>query len=170
LAGVKEDEVTSERFDGRGRLIIPEPKGPVRQMRIGEELIVEEVYCPNGHDVMDRDHPMSGRPGIRIAFRDPRGEAGLLVLSPVLGCLDKLTLEGELVLGERLEAMCPDCGIPLPVLTACPCEWGGVINVLFLHPDRDINNSIGFCNVVGCPNSSVTRSGEVIRAVRLEGW
>ena len=162
--------MSADRFDSHGRLIIPEPKGPTRDLRAGEELIVGEAYCPNGHNVVDASHPVGGRPGIKVAFRDPRGVEGLVVLSPVLGCLDKAVVRGRLVKGDALDVSCPECGVPLPVLTSCQCSSGGAINVLFLHPNRDIGNSIGFCNVVGCPNSSFTRSGEVIRSVRLEGW
>jgi hypothetical protein len=162
--------VTGRRFDHRGRLVIPEPTGPTRQLRAGEELVVHEAYCPQAHNVVDEGYTVGGRPGIKVAFRDPRGEEGLLVLSPVLGRLDKLVLKGRLTAGERLELLCPECGELLPVLTSCTCPSGGIINVLFMRPDLDINNSIGVCNVVGCPNSSFVHSGEVIRAARLESW
>ncbi len=162
--------MTGRRFDERGRLIIPEPTGPTRELEAGEELVVTEAYCPAGHNVVDDDYTVGERPGIKVAFRDPRGQEGLVVLSPVLGRLDKLVLKGRLVPGEKLELLCPDCGAPLPVLTSCQCSARGAIRVLFLHPDCDINNSIGFCNVVGCPNSSFVRSGEVIRASRLDSW
>jgi hypothetical protein len=167
---LKEDAVTGRRFDDRGRLIIPEPTGPGRELREGEELTVREAYCSQGHNVVDERYTVGGRPGIKVAFRDPRGAEGLVVLSPVLGRLDKLVLKGRLIGGEKLELRCPECGQLLPVLTSCTCTSGGIINVLFLRPDCDINNSIGICNVVGCPNSSFVRSGEVIRSARLESW
>lgn len=162
--------MSSRRFDHRGRLIIPEPTGPTRELRAGEELVVDQAYCAQAHNVVDEQYTVGGRPGIKVAFRDPRGDEGVVVLSPVLGRLDKLVLKGRLIAGEKLALLCPECGELLPVLTSCTCGSRGIINVLFMRPDGDINNSIGVCNVVGCPNSSFVRSGEVIRAARLESW
>ncbi len=160
-----------EIFDKDGRLRIPSPEEwPVAKGLIRNAVTVDRAFCPQGHDLVDPERPIGGSPGIRVGFRRPNGEVGEVVLSPTLGCFDKLVLSSRLVEGEALQLFCPVCLAPLPILMECHCTDGAVVNMLYLSRDNDPYHSIAFCNVVGCHNSSLIRAGEVIRAARLGAW
>jgi len=160
-----------EIFDREGKLRIPDAEMWDRvKDQIKKAVTVTEVFCPRGHDLIDPEHPVRGLPGIKLRFRRPRGEYGMLILSPTLGCNDKLVLSGKLVEGELLDLSCPVCMVSLPILSDCDCTNKGVVNLLYLTKDNNPYDAIGVCNVVGCPNSSLIRSGDVVRAARLGRW
>jgi len=130
---------------------------------------VTRVYCPRGHNLLDICNTVDGLAGIRLVFRRPNGESGELVLSPTLGCFERLVLSGALVDGEKVEVSCPECGAELDRLGTCDClppEKGGPgqLFLLYLTPENTAEEAIMICNVVGCHNSSIRHAGDHIHA------
>ena len=130
---------------------------------------VTRVYCPQGHNLLDICTTVNGMAGIRLGFQRPNGERGILVLSPTLGCFDRVILGGDLVDGERVRVFCPECEVEMDRLGRCDCrpaEHGepGDLYLLYLSLDRSAAEAIVICNVVGCHNSSIRHAGDHIRA------
>lgn len=163
--------MTESIYDKDGRLRIPSPEEwRTTKEAVRDAVTVHAAYCPQGHDLIDPTRRIREVPGIRLGFRRPDGEVGEVVLSPTLGCFDKIALSSRLVDGEDLQLFCPVCHTPLPILMECHCQAGAVVNMLYLTRENDPYNAIAFCNVVGCHNSSLIRSGDVVRAARLGEW
>jgi len=156
-----------DRFNEDGRLIVPiveyekkkEDKDEIR-------FVVTEAYCPNGCNLIDKEHIINGYPGIRLKFKSP-GVEGEFVISAIEGDFDKIILSGELIYGVKDELYCPHCGVILQKLANCNCRPDADLVVIGLTPKLDFNNAVAFCNVTGCKNGAFIKSGEVIRHIRL---
>ncbi|MFH1717108.1 MAG: hypothetical protein ABIF19_07140 [Planctomycetota bacterium] len=160
-----------ERFSKDGRLIIPLEQRKIGTKETDEErvrYVVTEAYCPNGCNIVDREHEINGAPGLRMKFRRP-GMEGEFVISAVQGDFDKIILSGELEKGMKDELYCPHCGVMFKKLINCSCKADADMIVIGLTPKLDFNNSISFCNVTGCVNGTTVASGEVIRHIQLGG-
>lgn len=159
-----------ERFDKKGRLIIPDLKKLGAAKKVGvivekEKLHVTHAYCPEGHALItDGSHMFSGRPGIRLLVRGKRLEQ-VITLSPFQGDFAK-AYEQEFEDGEVLKVMCPLCETPLPVLAPCGCTPGSHWVVMFLRQEQDYNDAVGICNAWGCPCSFIRLSGEILTEYR----
>ncbi len=156
-----------DRFTEDGRWIIPinefpEPNKPEDDVR----FLITEAYCPNGCNIMDEDHKIGGKPGLRIKYSRP-GMEGEFVLSAIEGDFNKIMLSGELEHGVRDDLFCPHCGVKFATLVNCNCHTGANLILIGLTPKLDINNAITFCDVTGCGNGSFILSGEVLRHLRL---
>jgi hypothetical protein len=149
-------------FNDKGRLNIPEVKHDDSKS-IKAEVVVNAVYCPNGHNLISVDHEVSGFPGIEVRFSGRRSGQGLLSLSALFGDTSYCVLEGSVDPDEPLDLSCPHCGVSLDVLASCPCSDDAVTVMAYLYPRKDPHQAIAFCNVLSCPNSAVIRSGEAIR-------
>jgi hypothetical protein len=130
---------------------------------------VTRAFCPNGHNLLDVCSTINDMAGVKFAFIDARGERGLLVLSPTLGCFDKLVLEGRLVEEEKIQLACPECGAGLDVLGPCDCRPAtaavrGDLCMIYLTEEHSPEEAIVICNLVGCHNSSIRHAGEYIQA------
>ncbi len=130
---------------------------------------VTRVFCPEGHNLLDICYSINGLAGIKLKFRCRDGAEGLVVLSPSLGCFDRLVLAGELVDGEKVDLICPHCDIPLPKKGLCGCRdstgiESGDLCLLYLSRDMSVDEAIAICNVVGCHNSSLRHAGEYLHA------
>jgi hypothetical protein len=123
------------------------------------------VFCSKGHNLVSPEETLHGQAGIRLAFVRPNGEEGLVVISTRLGDITKHTLKGELVRGERVALSCPVCNAALPVLAQCDRCHTGDMCVLFASEKLSIEDSVAFCNVVGCPNAMLIHSDTIIRAL-----
>ncbi len=158
--------MTGKMFDSSGRLNIPEPSRPHEEVAIKAPVVVNAVYCPEGHNLVDVNRIVSGFPAIVVSFEDKKGGQGLLAVSPVLGDTAYLSVEGEVNPDEPLIFSCPHCGVRLDVLSNCSCREDAVTVLAYLYPRRDPHQAIAFCNVLSCPDSAVIRSGEAIRLVK----
>jgi hypothetical protein len=127
--------------------------------------MVDQVYCTNGHSLIDKEHLIHGYPGIRLSFKSPHGE-GEVVISALAGDLSKMTISGELEPGKRHDLSCPHCHVPLPVLMPCGCKRDGRLVVIGLTPQLNFNNAITLCDVAGCTNAALVSCGEIIRHKR----
>lgn len=159
-----------ERFDKKGRLIIPDLQKLGAAKNIGvivekEKLHVTCAYCPKGHPLItDGSRTISGRPGIRLWVRGKHFEQ-LVTLSPFQGDFAKF-YEKEFEDGEVLDVMCPLCYAPLPVLAPCGCTSDSHWVVMFLRQEQDYNDAVGICNAWGCPCSFIRLSGEILTEYR----
>jgi hypothetical protein len=156
----------SAGYDSNGRLIVPVSNFKNEASISRQRFLVTEVYCANGHNLIDAENPINSYPGIRLKFRRA-GNEGLFVISALEGEFDKIILSGKLETGLRFDLHCPVCNVRFPVLTTCHCQEQGQLVVLGLTPDLDFNNSIAFCNVAGCDNGIFIKSGIVLRHARL---
>ena len=113
-----------ERFSKDGKLIIPlgqRKKGTKAMEEEKVRYVVTEAYCPNGCNIIDKEHEINGVSGLRIKFKRP-GMEGELVLSAIEGDFDKVILSGELEDGVKDELYCPQCGVMFKKLVNCSCK------------------------------------------------
>ena len=94
---------------------------------------------------------------------------GRFALSAIEGDFDRIILSGELQDRVKYELHCPHCGTMFKKLVNCNCSPDADMVAVGLTPKLDFNNAITFCNVAGCTNSTVVKSGEVLRHMRLPG-
>ena len=159
-----------ERFDKKGRLIIPDLQKLGAAKKVGvlvekKKLHVTRAFCPKGHALItDSSRKFGGRPGIQLWVRGKHLEQ-LVTLSPFQGDFAKF-YEQEFEAGEGLDVMCPLCYAPLPVLAPCGCTPGSYWVVMFLRPEHDYNDAVGVCNTWGCPSSFIRLSGEILTEYR----
>jgi hypothetical protein len=153
------------KFEEKGIKVVPVSN--IHKAVKSDKVIwrVDHVYCTNGHSLMDKEHPIHGYPGIRLAYKHPNGE-GEIVISALAGDLAKITLSGELEPGVSHELSCPQCHVPLPILMPCGCKRNGSLVVIGLTPKLNFNNAITLCDVAGCTNASLVSCGEIIRHKR----
>jgi hypothetical protein len=157
-----------ERFTKNGKFIIPQVSRKEEANKKIQRYVVTEAYCPNGCNIIDKEHKINGFPGLLVKFKRP-GMEGELVLSAIQRDFDKIVLSGELKDGVKDELYCPHCGVMFKKLVNCSCKPDADMVVIGLTPKLDFNNAISFCNVTGCTNGTTIRSGDVIRHVRLCG-
>lgn len=158
-----------ERFDNKGRFIVPLNSHKKETKIEDKRFVVSEAYCTNGHNLIDKEHEIGGFPGIKLKFKRP-GHEGEFVISAIEGEFDKIILSGELEEGKKDELSCPFCGAILPSLTNCECVAKGNLVVLGLTPILDFNNAIAFCDVTGCKKGTFVKSGTIINHMRLTSW
>jgi len=153
-----------ERFTQRGMLVIP---NPVREKHpgAGKSLVVCQLFCPQGHNIISPRAVFNGHPGILIEVRKG-DQRGLVALSPIYGSMSRITLDIEVQKGEILDLHCPICGVKLP--THSPCNCGAEMIAFFTTPDQDYSNCIGICNRVDCINSQIIINDELISLSLLD--
>lgn len=149
-------------FDDDGRLRIPEMKHGSDADKT-PEVVINAVYCPNGHNLISTEHRVSGYPAILVRFEGIRSGKGLLALSAILGDTGYCVVEGSIDLKEPVRMTCNECGTPLDVLGSCHCDPDAVSVMAYLYPNKDPHQAIAFCNILSCPNSALIRSGEYIK-------
>ena len=160
-----------ERFTKDGKFIIPQARRKKDAKEIDEKktrCIVTEAYCPNGCNIIDKEHEINGVAGLRMKFKRP-GMEGELVLSAIEGDFNKIILSGELEDGVKDELYCPHCGVMFKKLVNCSCRDDADMVVIGLTPELDFNNAVSFCNVTGCANGTFIKSGDVLLHMRLRG-
>lgn len=157
------------RFNEHGMWRLPERVEKLDSSEANRETLrIGTVYCPNGHELVSGTEEVSGEAAIVLAFRRPNGERGRVAMSTQLENLAKKVLEGEFVKGERVELSCPICDAVLPVLAQCDRCHTGDMRVLYCSKALSFDDSVAFCDVVGCPNAMLVRSHKIIRALERE--
>ncbi len=153
-----------QRFDKKGMMIIPNPgKKELREAR--EVVLINELYCPNGHSLISKRCSFNGHPGVLLCIKQGN-QQGIMALSPVFGDKTRVTLDIDLYSGETVALCCPTCGDDLPVHSPCAC--GADMVTLFLTKKADFSNCVGICNRVDCVNAHIIESGELFNQARLE--
>jgi hypothetical protein len=157
-----------DRFTKDGKFILPQVQRKEGTDEKKLRYVVTEAYCPNGCNIIDKEHKINGAPGLLVKFKRP-GMEGKLVLSAIQRDFDKIVLSGELKDGVKDELYCPHCGVMFKKLVNCSCKPDADMVVIGLTPKLDFNNAISFCNVTGCTNGTTIKSGDVIRHIQLCG-
>lgn len=159
----------SERFTESGMWKIPthvEKVPDTEQNR--SQLTVSTAFCPNKHKLIDKKNKVDDVPGIKLAFTRPNGDKGVMVVSAVINSTNKIALQGDIIEGEQVTFSCPECGAELPVLAPCErCNTGKMV-LIYLSEALDVQNSVSFCDLMGCPNAMLIHSDRVIRALEVE--
>jgi hypothetical protein len=129
------------------------PRGMKYVMRNGKDfLVVEQLFCPNGHSLMVDNVRLHGEPSIWLTLRVGKAE-GTLFLDSFWGSHDKLygfipNLKDAS--SEKNDVLCPSCQCSLveTVKKACKiCDSSKVI-VMRLPGGQ---NKILACAKLGCP-------------------
>ena len=145
-------------FDDRGMMIFPSPM--TRELRESPKvLVVQECFCPNGHNLVSPRVRFNRFPGIMFKVRLDEGD-GLVALSPIFGDKSRITLDVDLVKDSILTPYCPHCDIQLP--TYGPCGCGGDLAALFTTRSEDFGNCVGVCTRVDCYNAEVHNANELL--------
>jgi hypothetical protein len=147
-----------KRFDEKGMMIIP---NPIKEEAVKAEkvLVVKEVYCPQGHNLVSGRAVFGKYPGILLKVKKGNA-AGFVALSPIYGEKCRISIDVDLKSGEICDLFCPECGIKLPIHSQCSC--GAHLVALFLSPEQDFSDCIGICNRVDCTNSKILEGGQMI--------
>jgi len=147
----------SGMFHSNGKLKIPVPRKHVRQK--SGKLVVNEAYCPQGHNLMS-EVKVDDERGIRLIYTDESGAKETeIVISPVVGKCEKRVLKGEAFKdGDIVKILCPDCRMELPVL--CDCECGAPIYLFYLDNSMNPRYAQSVCSRVGCVRASELRHTE----------
>jgi hypothetical protein len=128
--------------------------------RHGKEfLVVEELYCPNGHSLMAERVRIHEEPSIEIAVARPNG-TGLIFIDAFWGSHAKLYsfLPAPAEDIAHFEAHCPSCGVSLTVDRPCGrVECDSRHNLLFHLPGE--HNFVYVCARLGCPEHSIVIGG-----------
>lgn len=129
------------------------PRGMKYVMRNGKDfLVVEQVFCPNGHSLMVDNVRLHGEPSIHFNLRVGKAE-GTLFLDSFWGSHDKLysfipDLK-EAAPGKQ-EVTCPSCGCSLITQIKKACKVCGSSHIIVMHLPGG-RNRVMACAKLGCP-------------------
>ncbi|MCF8373081.1 MAG: hypothetical protein K9H64_15790 [Bacteroidales bacterium] len=153
-------------YDKEGKLKIPE--GKKESSREEKPDVISYCFCPNGHNLVSPKVKIRNYDGILLKVKH-NNKTGLLGLSPVCGCKMKMSIDLDLIDGEKCDMFCPECDAKLPVFNTCP-SCGGDLITLFLDERTDYTYCIGICNKAGCPHSEIRKGDELRVCAILENW
>src|SRR5512137_519512 len=112
------------------------PRGMKYVMRNGKDfLVVEQVFCPNGHSLMVDNVRLHSEPSICLNLRVGNAE-GRIYLDAFWGSHDKLysfvpnLKDAE---SEKNVLMCPACGASLITAQKKACKKCGSSKIATLH-------------------------------------
>ena len=128
-----------------------------------ESQVLEEAYCPNGHNLVNEEVYFSGNQAICLKVRNKKNE-GNLFLSPVMGEKCKVSYENWYKKGEVYEYSCPVCDVHLHSISPCSC--GGDLVALYLDQNLKISASVTFCTRFGCFHSEI-KSIDMLKSIHL---
>lgn len=129
------------------------PRGIKYVLRNGKDfLVVEQVFCPNGHSLMVDHVRLHGEPSICLTLRIGNAE-GLVYLDSFWGSHDKLynfipNLKDAA--HKKNDVMCPACGCSLVTPMKKGCKTCGSERILVMHLPG-AQNRILACAQLGCP-------------------
>ncbi len=137
---------------------------PMRQSKICKSenvLVVQQCFCPNGHNLTSPKAIFNGFSGIIVKVKDEeRQKEGLVALSPVYGYRSRVSLDIDLGQDMIWKMYCPQCDEPLATYTDCKC--GGQMVVMFLDDKHEFENCIAICNRIGCTNAGIQYGNELL--------
>lgn len=152
-------------FDKKGMMLFPNPMKKSEICESENLLIINECYCPNGHNLISDQAIFNGFKGIIIKVSRKK-QSGLVALSPVYGHKSRVSLNLSIKPDEIWEASCPTCDIKLPYFSKCSCEAD--IFTLFLDKNADFSNSILICNRIDCFNAQVKFKDKILHYSGIE--
>jgi hypothetical protein len=129
------------------------PRGMKYVMRNGKDfLVVEQVFCPNGHSLIVDNVRLHGEPSITMVLRVGKAE-GTVYLDSFWGSHDKLySFIPDLrdIGSEKNDVMCPSCDCTLVTKMKKGCKVCGSEDLIVLHLPGS-QNKIMACARLGCP-------------------
>jgi len=132
------------------------PEGMKFINKAGKEfLVIEKLYCPNGHNLIDNTVQIHGESAIRIKIKVGDCE-GTIFLDAFWGSHAKLYsfIPKSKSTMEMIQAFCPVCGESLLIENSCnqdKCDSKEQIQMI-LPGD---NNRIIACAKLGCPGHCI---------------
>lgn len=120
--------------------------------------VVEQCFCPHGHNILSDKHLYSGYPGILLKLKSA-DQQGLLSLSAIIGDHDRTFHDLQLQSGEIIEICCPVCDEPFPIYNQCGCQ--AHLIALFTSDQSDYSSCIGICQRIGCLNAEIISGREL---------
>lgn len=128
-------------------------------------VVVTQLYCHNGHNLVNSSEEFDGFQGISL-WLEGAGRQGEIAISPIHG--DSTKRGVEFPTGTKVAIMCPTCKEELPELTSCRCTDNAKLHKAFLTPKLSEAHIIAVCDIWGCPLSRVIDSYEMFTEF-LEG-
>jgi len=130
------------------------PRGMKYVMRNGKDfLVVEQVFCPNGHSLMVDNVRLHAEPSISLAMRVGT-TAVMIFLDSFGGSHDKLynfIPDPDPAGGEMNDVMCPVCACSLVLKQSeLKCRTCGSTRVFVMHLPGSQNRILA-CATLGCP-------------------
>ena len=117
-------------------------------------LVVEKVFCPNGHTLIAPNVKIRDFPAIKIKVNIGKSE-GLLFLDAFWGSHAKL-YNFIPVSSERekiVKSFCPECGVSLDADEKCILKECNCKKAIVLHLPAE--NRIMVCSKLGCPGHDI---------------
>jgi len=155
-----------KRFDKNGMLIIPTPAEVKNVQESDELLIVNECYCPNGHMLVSPNACFNDIPGIFLKIINSKDKVGFIALSPIYGQKQRISLNVELVKGEKVRVFCPQCDVELPVFADCTSCKSGKLIALFLDKKASFKNCLAVCNIIGCSSATINSGEDILKEIK----
>ncbi len=121
-------------------------------------VVVTQLFCHNGHNLVTSSEEFEGFPGIAL-WLEGAGTAGEVVVSPIHGDSSKRGM--EFPKGTKVAIKCPTCKEELPELTSCRCTDHARLRKAYLTPMLSDAHIIAVCDIWGCPLSRVIDSYEM---------
>ena len=113
-----------------------------------ESICIKEASCPNGHCVMDPDHPMGDAPSIKLILVSPTGVESTVHINSWYGNFE-VNAAPPLVDGEVYSVQCPDCRTLLRSEEHEKCSFCGAMMFGLNLPKGGI---VEACSRKGCHN------------------
>ena len=111
-----------------------------------EKSITLLVKCPHcGESFMDEEHPLNGKPGIKITI-ETNHEKGILWLCPIYGCFQHESTV-DMAENEVVKLFCPHCNQSLQrdiICKSCSAPMVG-FNI-------NAGGKVNICSRKGCQN------------------
>jgi hypothetical protein len=131
------------------------PPGTKRIKKQGQDfLLVQKLYCPQGHNLMVDSVRIHGEPSIRIHMKIGKTE-GLVFVDAFWGGHAKLyNFIPNVKSGRFTEITCPVCGTDMVIKDACTHQGCRSDRGIVFHlPGK--KNRIFVCAKLGCPGHRI---------------
>lgn len=152
-------------FTANGMLYIPTREKVIKPQK--KAIIIQECFCPEGHNLISSRFSFDGHNGILLKVRHGRN-SGFIALSPICGQKSRIDSGITLVENDLLVLSCPHCHSRLPVYS--PCECGANLVTFFLDQEGSFTNCIGVCNRIGCKHAVIILQNELSVCSGLDQW
>lgn len=146
------------------------PEGIKYVQKKGKDfLVIEQLYCRDGHSLMADRVRLHGEPSICLDARIGNHQ-GRIFVDAFWGSHDKLYsfIPTEVDLHSFTEAHCPHCGVSLMAERMCTYEGCGCSRAIVLNLPGGVNKIL-VCAKLGCPEHELVigqMPEEVSRKIR----
>lgn len=122
-------------------------------------LVVERLFCPDGHSLISESVRIHGEPSIEIAVQRPES-TGHIYVDAFWGSHAKLYdfMPDDPSEMESAVAVCPTCGVSLLRPGRCGAEGCSSENRIVFHLPNE-GDVITACARFGCPDHAIVAGG-----------